>query len=178
MEREDFSNTLVEIFRIRGCILGKVDLQKTVYLAKRMGAPVPFGFRWNVLGPYSYDLAHYCDHLTAEGLLVYNGRYCIDEEKTRTCASHLAPQIVGRFTDFFAKVERICGLKGYDMVVFMECTSSLDFIWLNIDEKERKRLNVFRLLDELKPEKVEKFRRMRDDALNLLLEEDLIQTTV
>jgi hypothetical protein len=178
MEREDFSNILVEIFRIRGCILGKVDLQKTVYLAKRLGAPVPFGFRWNVLGPYSYDLAHYCDHLTAEGLLAYTGRYCLNEEKTKTCTSRIAPPIAKRFADFFKRVEEICGSKGYDMIVFMECLSSLDFIWLNIDEKEGKRLNVFRLLDELKPEKIEKFRKMKDDALNLLLEEDLIQTTV
>jgi hypothetical protein len=50
----------------------------------------------------------------------------------------------------------------------------LDFVHSNINEGTRKKENVFGLLDELKPGKKEDFRKMREDAWNLLVLEKLV----
>lgn len=170
-----FPGNLVEVFKIRKRILGKVDLQKTVYFMKRLGVSIPFNFRWNILGPYSYDLAHHCDHLVIEGLFRYTGKYILNKEKAKTYVSNLKPQTKRRLESFFGEVEEICNADKYDFVYFIVCAASLDFILRNVSKKAKKKRMIYLLLNALKTEKAERFRRLRDDAWNLLVDEDLIQ---
>lgn len=165
----DFTANLIKVFKIRGQILGKVDLQKTVYFMKRFGLDVPFEYRWNIFGPYSYDLAHYCASLEAEGLLVYSGIYSLTEEKAKFYSSHIIPNsILQKLEQFFFDIDRISKEKRYDKVAFLECLASLDFINQNVSQEMRNKETIFHLLQLLKPEKVNVFRNMREDAWELL----------
>lgn len=174
-ELEAFSSSLVDIFKSRKEVCGKVDLQKTIYFAKRLGAPVPFDFRWNVFGPYSYGLAHYSHHLVIEGLLHYSGIYNIDSEMANNYKPILNPATARRLKAFFKKLEETCDEKNYDKVFFVECAASLDFIRLNVNKDTRTKEKVFTLLEELKPGKKETFGRMREEAWNLLVHENLVR---
>ena len=165
----NFTANLVKVFKIRGQILGKVDLQKTVYFMKRFGLDVPFEFRWNIFGPYSYDLAHYCASLEVEGLLLYSGIYSLSEEKAKLYSSCVVDQKTFEgLKQFFSDVDEICQKKRYDKVTFLECLASLDFINQNSSQKERRKENIFLLLQLLKPEKANIFKNMREDAWKLL----------
>ena len=165
----NFTANLVKVFKIRGQILGKVDLQKTVYFMKRFGLDVPFEFRWNIFGPYSYDLAHYCASLEVEGLLLYSGIYSLSKEKAKLYSSRVVDQkTFERLKQFFSDVDKICQTKGYDKVTFLECLASLDFINQNSSQKECRKENIFLLLQLLKPEKANIFKNMREDAWKLL----------
>lgn len=181
MEKEDvnelevFSSVLVDTFNFRKKVCGKVDLQKTIYFAKRLGAPVPFSFRWNLFGPYSYELAHYSNHLVIEGLLHYAGTYSIDPLMAKKQRLRLNPETAQWLKTFFDKAEKICAQKNYDQVYFIECTASLDFIQSNVSKDKRGKEEVFTLLERLKPEKKEMFREMREEAWNLLVDENLVR---
>lgn len=172
-ELEVFSSVLVNTFNLREEILGKVDLQKTVYFVKRLGAPVPFAFRWNVFGPYSYELAHYSNHLVIEGLLQYSGTYSINHELAKKYRSRLKPETTQRLKTFFEKVKQICDESSFDRVHFIECAASLDFIRSNVSRESKRKEKVFHLLEELKPEKREMFRGMREEAWRLLVDQNL-----
>ena len=152
-----FTSNLVDIFRIRQTILGKLDLQKTVYLMKRLGVEVPFDFRWNILGPYSYELTHYCSYLEAEGLLLYTGTYSLDEEKAASYVPSLSRETTNRVTRFFQKMERICEENDYDRVRFIECAASLDFLRQNVLNVGVDRDSIFNLLGKLKPDRSRMF---------------------
>lgn len=170
----EFTANLVKIFEIRGGnILGKLDLQKTVYFMKRFGVETPFEFRWNLFGPYSYELAHYCTLLEIEGLLSYSGTYKLNVQKAQKYSSTLSRSTLEKLKRFFEKMDELCEKKGYDKVSFIECAASLDFINQNVT-KEKSKEEVFALLEKLKPAKIEKFRPMRDDAWELLKQEGLI----
>ena len=171
----NFTSNLVKIFEIRQRILGKVDMQKTVYFMKRFGVDVPFEYRWSFLGPYSYDLAHYCNSLEVEGLLFYSGIYSLNKERAKFYAdSTISPAVLEKLKIFFTKIDEICARKKYDKVAFLECLASLDFINQNISRGRHRKRTVFLLLQQLKPEKAEIFRNMRDDAWNLLKDVGLI----
>jgi uncharacterized protein YwgA len=169
-----FSSVIVDLFKIRKRVLGKIDCQKTAYFAKRLGAPIPFDFRWNIFGPYSYELAHNCDYLVIEGLLQYAGEYKLNNRFVGRHVSVLETKTMNHLKKFFGELDDICNKKGYDRVLFIECAASLDFVQSNIKEETRKKENVFSLLDELKPGKKEDFRKMREDAWNLLVLEKLV----
>jgi hypothetical protein len=171
----DFAGNLSEVFRIREKIRGKVDLQKTVYFMMRLGVQVPFSYRWNVLGPYSYDLAHYSDHLVVEGLLKYARVYSLNEKAAKSYNANLTPQMRARIEAFFSQVEETCRNNGYDIVYFLECAASLDFIQMNLRDKRNVKEKSFRLLSTLKPRRAELFRNCREDAWNLLTAEGLLQ---
>jgi len=170
----DFTSNLVKIFEARNQILGKVDLQKTVYFMKRLGVDVPFEFRWNLLGPYSYELAHYCTSLEIEGLLSYSGFYSLDKEKAKFYTSALAPSTFNKLKEFFARIEEICLKNNYNKVAFIECAASLDFIRQNVSRTTLNKGYVFSLLEQLKPEKANLFKDLRNDSWNLLETEGLI----
>lgn len=169
-----FYNTIIEVFRIKGKVLGKLDCQKTIYFAKRLGAPVPFGFRWNILGPYSYELAHTCDFLIIEGLVSYTGEYKLNEKSESDFVSRMESKTASKLKEFFDCLTEICNSRGYNPVTFIECAASLDFIQANVREELRKKERAFALLDELKPEKRFKFKEMKDDAWRLLVKERLV----
>jgi len=172
----EFTANLVKVFKIRGSILGKLDLQKTVYFMKRLGIRVPFEFRWNLLGPYSYEFAHYCTYLEIKGLIsYYSGAYQLndDEAKKYEKGSTLSSDAIDRVKRFFDNMNKICEEKNYDKVLFVECAASLDFINQNITTKKSKEV-VFSLLEKLKPEKAETFRKMREDAWKFLKNEELV----
>ena len=171
---QTFTSNLVKVFEIRKGLRGKVDCQKTAYFMKRLGVEVPFNFKWNVFGPYSYDLAHYCNYLEIDGLIQYSGTYLLNKDKAKSYISTLKPETVKRLENFFKKADEICEASGYDKVLFLECAASLDFIQSNVREDMRKKETTFKLLEELKPEKREKFRRMKDYAWDLLINEQLI----
>ena len=170
----EFTANLVNIFKIRGTILGKLDLQKTVYFMKRLGVKIPFEFRWNLLGPYSYELAHYCTLLEIKGLLSYSGTFRLNEEKAEEYRLDLPKDVAEKIKRFFEDMDGLCEEKGYDRVVFIECAASLDFINQNITAEGSRKDAVFSLLEKLKPEKAEKFREMREDAWMLLIREKLV----
>ncbi|MBO3840481.1 MAG: hypothetical protein QXS66_07105 [Thermoproteota archaeon] len=172
----EFTANLIKIFEIRGTILGKLDLQKTVYFMKRLGVRVPFEFRWNLLGPYSYELAHYCTHLEIEGVISYSGNYKLNEKEAEKYRSSLSmsPDTLERVKRFFDKMQELCEKKGYDRVHFIECAASLDFISQNITTEESKH-DVFSLLEKLKPEKAKIFKEMREDAWKFLRSEKLVE---
>ncbi|MEM2130765.1 MAG: hypothetical protein QXZ70_09225 [Candidatus Bathyarchaeia archaeon] len=178
MERrslEDFTSTLVSIFKVKKNVLGKVDLQKTIYLAKRLGAFVPFNFRWNILGPYSSELAHYANHLVIEGLLKYSSIYELNSQVAKKYSSKLHSRIEQKLQSFFKSAEEICTNKNYDRVLFIECVASLDFINENAGEQFKgKKEKIFALLEALKPEKKDTFKQMREDAWSLLIKGNLI----
>lgn len=173
-EAEVFSSVLVDTFCLRKEVLGKVDLQKTIYFAKRLGAPVPFDFRWNVFGPYSYELAHHSNHLVVEGLLHYSGIYNMNRELAKKYRSRLKPETTRRLKTFFEKVKQICDEKNFDRVYFIECAASLDFIRSNVSKESERKEKVFTLLEELKPRKRETFEGMREDAWDLLVGQNLV----
>jgi uncharacterized protein YwgA len=170
----EFTANLVKVFEIRGAILGKLDLQKTVYFMKRLGVRVPFEFRWNLLGPYSYELAHYSVHLEIEGLLSYSGKYQLNEDKAEEYRSRhtLSQDMIERIKRFFDNMEKLCREKSYDKINFIECAASLDFISQNVTVRRNKD-DVFHLLEKLKPEK-EVFKTMREDAWEFLRIEKLV----
>jgi uncharacterized protein YwgA len=169
-----FSSVIVDLFKIRKRVLGKVDCQKTAYFAKRLGAPVPFDFRWNIFGPYSYELAHNCNYLVLEGLLQYTGEYKLNNRSASHNVSVIESKTMNHLKRFFEELDDVCSKKGYDRVLFIECAASLDFVQSNIKEGTRKKENVFALLEELKPHKKEEFKKMREDAWNLLVHERLV----
>jgi uncharacterized protein YwgA len=169
------NNIVIEVLQTRKKVLGKIDCQKTMYFAKRLGATIPFNFRWNIFGPYSYSLAHSCDFLVMEGILQYTGmEYKLNQDALEGFPSSIAPEIKERLAKFFKAIESICVEKEYDRVYFIECTASLDFIQANVSEAYRKKEKTFRLLEQLKPHKKMIFRRMRNDAWNLLASEHLV----
>lgn len=172
---DEFTASLVKVFEIRGTILGKLDLQKTVYFMKRLGVKTPFEFRWNLLGPYSYELAHYCTHLEIEGLFTYSGAYRLNEKEAEKyrLGPALPPDIVEKIKRFFDKMRELCEEKGYDRVYFIECAASLDFISQNVTV-EKSKDTIFSLLEKLKPEKAEIFRDMRENAWEFLRSENLV----
>jgi uncharacterized protein YwgA len=172
--RDVFSSVIVDLFKIRKRVLGKVDCQKTAYFAKRLGAPVPFDFRWNIFGPYSYELAHNCNYLVLEGLLQYSGEYKLNNRLAGHHVSVIEPKTVNNLKRFFEELDDVCSKKSYDRVLFIECAASLDFVQSNLKEGTRKKENVFTLLDELKPHKREEFKKMREDAWNLLIQGKLV----
>jgi uncharacterized protein YwgA len=141
----EFTANLVKVFEIRGTILGKLDLQKTVYFMKRLGVKTPFEFRWNLLGPYSYELAHHCTILEIEGLLSYSGAYELKEEEAKRYrpGCTLSSDMVRRLKSFFDKMREICEEKAYNRVNFIECAASLDFINQNITAKNLRRIMFF-----------------------------------
>lgn len=172
----EFTANLVRIFEIRGAISGKLDLQKTIYFMKRLGVNIPFEFRWNLLGPYSYELAHYCTFLEIEGLLSYSGNYSLNQEKAKEYETYstLSQEMIEKLQHFFGKMDEICEKKGYNRVNFIECAASLDFIRQNLTDKNSNKDKVFRLLEELKPEKIEVFKKIREDAWEFLKSEELV----
>jgi len=170
----DFTSNLVKIFETRKQILGKVDLQKTVYFMKRFGVDAPFEFRWNLLGPHSYELAHCCTSLEIEGLISYSGIYSLNKEKAKSYTSALASSTFNKLKAFFVKVEEICSKNNYNRVAFIECAASLDFISQNTSKTPLGKQHIFYLLEQLKPEKANLFKNMRNAAWNLIENEGLI----
>jgi hypothetical protein len=168
----NFTCGLVTVFKIREGLRGKVDCQKTAYFMKRLGVDVPFSFKWNQFGPYSYDLAHYCGYLEAEGLLHYSGTYSLDEERAKYYSNRFDPQTCVKIKKFFQTVNLMCDQKGYDKVLFLECMASLDFIRQNSLRASTKNKTFF-LLEKLKPQRNRVFSMMRNDAWYLLQAEGL-----
>jgi len=171
----NFNSNLVQVFRIRQIILGKLDLQKTVYFMKRLGVEVPFDFRWNILGPYSYELAHYCRYLEADGLLIYSGTYSFDKEKAASYVPSLSREMRIRLTRFFQRMKHICEKNGYDKVQFIECAASLDFLRQNVLNVRAERDSIFSLLERLKPDRTGIFQRIQSEVWNFLVSEGLIE---
>jgi len=162
------TRVVVNIFRVKKHILGKVDLQKSIYFMKRFGIDVPFEFRWNILGPYSYELARHSLYMESEGILNYRGTYEIDEEIAKEYAMRLETEAVRDLSNFFEDIDVICEDKGFDKVRFIECLASLDFLRENVTKIKKDKESILRLLSWRKPDKMEIFKRMIDDAWNLL----------
>ncbi|MGD6851581.1 MAG: hypothetical protein ACQCN6_05925 [Candidatus Bathyarchaeia archaeon] len=175
--RLDYADSvIIEVLQTRKKILGKVDCQKTMYFAKRLGAIVPFNFRWNIFGPYSYSLAHSCDFLVMERLLEYTGmEYKINQNALIECTPALEPELEERIVQFFKAVEHVCAENNYDRVHFIECAASLDFIQANVSYEYRKKEKTFKLLEQLKPQKEAIFSQMREEAWCLITNEGLVR---
>lgn len=159
---------LKTLFEVRLFINGKVDMQKSLYFMKELGYTLPFNYRWSKLGPYSYELANFIDRLTVQGYLQYSGRYDLDERHLRNVQPNIKPQM----KKFFNSLEKTCNENSFNQVDFIECAASLHFLhkYSNIKSKEE----LFKRVEELKPERIPAFENLREDALIFLKQNNLI----
>jgi hypothetical protein len=162
---------LIEITRLKGGMLGKVDFQKTIYLAKQVGVYLPFEFKWDKLGPYSFELAHFLNQLLARGLFcVDRGTYLVNPEDVRV--NRLEPlttidsRMRHRLISLFEAIRRTVHENGFHIPTFMECLGSLEFIKNSLEQAHK--THVFHALELLKPNRINEFSPMLEESWNLL----------
>ena len=159
---------LKSLFEVKERVNGKVDLQKSFYFMKELRLPILFSFRWSKLGPYSYELSNVIDRLIHQGYLVYRGDYLLNDRYF----SSIEASYPSEMGVFFDELNDICEENDFNEVYFIECSSSLHFIYKysNIKQKEI----VFSRLHELKPERIELLEPYMEDSWAFLEEQDLI----
>jgi len=159
------------IMKLKGDMLGKVDFQKTVYLCQQLGVFMPFEFRWDKIGPYSFELAHFLNHLVARNLLlIKSGQYSVnlDDPLARQSESitSITPRMQENLARFFKSIRRKVHEKSHNIPIFMECLGSIRFIKTSLENPSK--TTVFRTLRQLKPHKAKQFSSMAEDAWYLL----------
>lgn len=168
----DFMEILIRniksLFEVKEAVNGKVDMQKSFYFMKELGLPILFNFRWSKLGPYSYELANVIERLTNQGYLNYRVQYYLNRDRFRFIKADY-PTKMGHFFD---GLNDLCDEKGFNRTYFIECASSLHFIYKysNIVNKE----SLFKRLLELKPERIELLKPYMEDAWNFLVNQEMI----
>lgn len=167
---------LLRIAQLKCGMLGKVDFQKTVYLAKQLGVYVPFEFRWDKLGPYSFELAHFVNLLVARDIfLIEKGKYIANSENTLVNQSEslttISHETQGRLFRLFNSIRQTVRNEGFRIPNFMECLGSIHFIKASLQNPTEER--VFHTLELLKPDRVNEFAPMRERAWSLLEENNL-----
>jgi len=159
---------LKALFEVREFIDGKVELQKSLYFMKELGYPIPFNFRWNKLGPYSYELANIIDRLTVQGYLDYTGRYELNKNYFRFVTSNVTPKM----KTFFNAMERICNMNKFSSVDFIECAASLHFIYKYTSVRQKEK--TLEKLAILKPDRIQSFIPIEDNAWDFLKGQGLV----
>lgn len=162
---------LIEITRLKGRMLGKVDFQKTVYLAKELGVYLPFEFRWDKFGPYSYELAHFMNQLLVKRTFrIEGGAYQVnfensDIDQLRSCIT-IDSSTRRRLISLFRSIRQIVRKKSFYIPTFMECLGSLLFIKASSGRTNRS--SVFDILRLLKSDRFDELSPMKDEAWDLL----------
>jgi uncharacterized protein YwgA len=162
---------LIKITRLKGGMLGKVDFQKTVYLAKQVGVCLPFEFKWDKLGPYSFELAHFVNQLLAKELFcIDRGKYTVNPRNMRVNWLERVATIDSTtersLMNLFESIRQVVHEKGFYIPTFMECLGSLEFIKSSLEEAGKS--HVFQALEFLKPSRTTDFSPMLEDAWSLL----------
>lgn len=162
---------LIEITKLKGGMLGKVDFQKTVYLAKDLGVYFPFEFRWDKFGPYSYELAHFMNQLLAKGAFrIDGGTYRVNSEnpdigQLGSCTT-IDSATRKRLISLFRSIRQTVREKSFHIPTFMECLGSLLFIKASSGRADRSR--IFDILRLLKFDRIDELSPMVDEAWSLL----------
>lgn len=162
---------IILITNLKRGMLGKVDFQKTIYLCKQLGVYLPFEFRWDKFGPYSFELAHFVNQLVARNSLsISKGTYLAHSEDPLTDhARELATiddEMMRRLTALFRSIRQTVHQNGFSIPAFMECLGSIHFIKTSLETSDRR--TVFDALEQLKPSRAHKFSPMVEEAWNLL----------
>lgn len=162
---------LFVITQLKGGMLGKVDFQKTIYLAKQLGVFIPFEFRWDKLGPYSFELAHFLNQLVARNsILIDKGKYVVNPEDLLVNQLHSSTTIDSTtrndLTSLFRSIRQTVRQSGFHIPTFMECLGSIHFIKTSLEISDKD--SVFRTLELLKPNRLDEFSSMTEEAWNLL----------
>jgi len=157
-------------------MLGKVDFQKTVYLAEQLGVDLPFAFRWDKLGPYSFELAHFINQLLARGTFyIDRGTYRVNQrdldfERLKNLTT-IDSEKSARLVAFFRSIRNAVRRNHFNIPLFMECLGSLRFIKTSLETSDRDR--VFHILQQVKPNRTNEFSPMLEEAWTLLERNDL-----
>jgi uncharacterized protein YwgA len=162
---------LIEISRLKGGMLGKVDFQKTVYLAKQLGVDMPFEFRWDKLGPFSFELAHFINRLLVRNTFrIESGKYVVNTENSLAMRAESLTTIDSgtrqELDSLFRSIRRTVHQNGFHIPTFMECLGSILFIKESLENSDKK--VVFESLELLKPNRAGEFSSMKEAAWNLL----------
>jgi hypothetical protein len=167
---EYFLRLLLTIFSLReNEVVGKVDLQKSFYFAKELGLEIPFKFRWDKLGPFSYELSHVASLATNNGYLEYEGQYVLKERSFRELDILPIPERVG---NFFDNLNDFISQEECNRVLFIETLASIHFLYEHSGLRSRE--DIFRRLGELKSERITLLEEYLDPAWDFLIENDLI----
>jgi hypothetical protein len=162
---------IFDIVATRGRVLGRVDLQKTVYFAQYLGVPVPFQFRWRSYGPYSEELDHLTPFLVLDGVLGRDRGAFIQGEapSAPTQLNDAARQRFEQlFDNFWEVVRKKRGCKGYKFPTFVECVASIHFLKTKLPAGPNVKERTFQRLSELKPNRRREFKPMIEDAWEVL----------
>jgi len=167
---------LIRIKQLKRGMLGRVDLQKTVYLSKQLGIYLPFEFRWDKLGPYSFELAHFVNQLIARNaFLIERGKYIINptdplvnRSASLTTINNVMEQ---KLAKLFASIRKTVHRNGFHIPTFMECLGSIHFIKTSLENYNKE--TVLHTLELLKPKRTHEFSLMKEEAWNLLGQNDL-----
>ncbi len=162
---------LIMITQLKGKMLGKVDFQKTIYLSKQLGVSIPFEFRWDKLGPYSFELAHFLNQLVArDSFFIDRGGYIVNREDPLVGQSQSLTTIdrgmKQKLTKLFKSIRQSVHQNHFRIPTFMECLGSIHFIKTSLEHSDKE--IVFHTLTLLKPRRVNEFSPMTEEAWDLL----------
>lgn len=162
---------LMSIIQLKGEMLGKLDFQKTIYLSKQLGVFIPFEFRWDKLGPYSFELAHFINQLVArKSFFIDKGSYKVNPDDHLVEQSKFLTTIDGKMkrklTRLFSSIRQTVHQNSFHIPKFMECLGSIHFIKTSLETSNKR--TVFLMLKQLKPSRVNEFSSMKEEAWNLL----------
>jgi uncharacterized protein YwgA len=167
---------LIKIAQLKNGMLGKVDFQKSVYLVKQLGVYLPFEFRWDKLGPYSYELAHFVNQLVARNTFsIDSGTYKANLKDILTKQSASLTTIdyetEKRISRLFSSIRQTVHRRGFYIPTFMECLGSIHFIKTSLEKSNKE--DVFSILKTLKPNRFDEFTPMMEEAWILLKRNNL-----
>jgi len=159
------------IFSLRGDqIFGKLDMQKSFYFAKELGLPVPFKFRWDKLGPFSYELSNVLEIARRRGFLVYNGTYKYNEHRFENVENFedISDEVYSFFDDLIDAIEE----NNFDPVYFIECLASLQFLYRYSGLSTKK--STFDRLRILKQDRINNLEPLMEPSWNFLVKHNLV----
>lgn len=168
---ETSAANLIKITQLKGGMLGKVDFQKTIYLSKQLGVFIPFEFRWDKLGPYSFELAHFLNQLLARNsFFVDKGKYLVNPEgplvDRKDSLTTIDSKTNQKLANLFNSVRQTVRSNHFHIPTFMECLASIHFIKTSLENSQKK--TVFHALRLLKPSRADEFSSMLEEAWDLL----------
>lgn len=173
---ETTAANLIIITQLKGEMLGKVDFQKAIYLSQQLGVFIPFEFRWDKLGPYSFELAHFLNQLVARNSFsIKSGKYLVNPTGSLVSRSESLTTINAtmeeKLTKLFRSIRRSVRQNHFHIPTFMECLGSIHFIKTSLEASNKR--TVFHTLGLLKPRRVHEFSSMIEDAWSLLKQNGL-----
>jgi uncharacterized protein YwgA len=174
-QNEKAAGNLIIITQLKGGMLGKLDFQKTVYLAMQIGVDLPFNFKWDKLGPYSFELSYFGNQLLARDVLcIKSGKYEVnrhskDISRLQRIAT-IDAETTRRLKSFFDSIRKAVHKGKFSIPLFMECLGSLKFLK---ESRGFEKSQAIQTLQRLKPDKANDFAPMMESAWDLLIANNL-----